>query len=314
MQTFISYSHRDTGVLHRLRVHLTTLKRDGYITEWYDREILAGDVLDDKIGAELEHADIFLLLISPDFIASDYCIGREMQKALERHDADEARVVPIIVEPCDWKSMDNLRRLKAIPKDGRPISEWTNPNNAYLDIVQELRRIIEAKNFGNSEVKVRKDGHAADRENVPRYRVRRSFDEIDRSEYADAAFLTLKTYFQQAIHEIHAINGLRGRFVVRSETSFGATVVNRSFQHGAAHITVRRRSSDIALGDIYYSFEEDSPENSANGWFNVSSDDYEQFLAATMPIFGTEPGHLNPDQAAEYLWNHFIKQAGIDYA
>src|SRR5690606_13037417 len=141
MRAFISYSHRDESFLERLRVHLSVLEREGRITSWYDRDILAGEVLDREIDSELEDADLFLLLISPDFIASNYCVEREMQRAMERHDAEEARVIPIIAEPCDWASMEPLRRLKALPKDGVPISEWANANNAYLDVVQELRRI-----------------------------------------------------------------------------------------------------------------------------------------------------------------------------
>ena len=314
MRTFISYSHHDVGVLNQLLDHLAVLKRTGYIDEWFDREILAGDVLDDNIERELENADLFLLLISPKFIASEYCVGREMRKAIERHKADEARVVPIIIEPCDWAAMNDLRRLKAIPKDGRPISKWLNPNDAYFDIVQELRRIIDAKNSEASKIKVHEATHAANGKTMHRYRIRRDFNEIDRSEYRDKAFLTIKTYFQQKALEINSVNALRSRFADHNATSFGATIVNSGFQDRTAHITVHCRASGFAFGDIYFSFDKNAPENSATGWFNISSDDYEQFLEATMPLFGTDPDRLSPDQAAEYLWNQFIKQAGIDYA
>ena len=79
--------------------------------------------------------------MSPDFLASEYCYEREMERALERNAHDEARVIPIIIEPCDWRSSP-LSRLRVLPRDGRPISEWGNPNSAYLDIVTELRRIV----------------------------------------------------------------------------------------------------------------------------------------------------------------------------
>lgn len=77
----------------------------------------------DEFHSELEATDLFLFLVSPDFIASDYCVEQEMRRALERHDAGDARVVPIIVEPCNWTSMNALRRLKAVPIDGKPVSE-----------------------------------------------------------------------------------------------------------------------------------------------------------------------------------------------
>tara|TARA_R110000787_G_scaffold72145_1_gene160905 strand:+ start:281 stop:1129 length:849 start_codon:yes stop_codon:yes gene_type:complete len=281
---------------------------------WYDREILAGDVLDDEISRELEAADLFLLLVSPDFINSNYCVEREMRRALERHDAGEARIVPIIVEPCEWKEISELRRLKAVPEDGDPISEWTNANNAYLNVVQEIRRIVDASETDAPKSNENDPAPAAPRRDVPRYRVQRDFDDIDRSEYRDTAFVTIKDYFRRATEEINAMDGLRGRFVDRRANSFGSTVVNQGRQSGTAHITVHCRNSDYALSDIYYSFNENAAENTANGGFNVSSDEYEQFLTVTMSMFGNEPDRLNPGQAAEYLWNQFIEQAGITHA
>lgn len=314
MRAFISYSHQDAGALNRLHVHLANLQREGRIETWYDRDILAGNVLDDEISQALEATDLFLLMVSPDFIASSYCVEREMQRALERHDAGEARVVPIIVEPCDWAAMPQLRRLKAVPKDGEPISEWANVNTAYLDVVQEIRRIVDAGGTGAPEPANYKSTPAAPQQVVPRYRVQRDFDEIDSSEYRDMAFATIKDYFRRAIGEIDAVEGLRGRFVDRGTSSFGSTVVNRGRQHGTAHITVHCRNAEFGLGDIYYSFNENAGENVANGGFNVSSDEYEQFLVVIMAMFGDVPDRLNPEQAAEYLWSQFIEQAGITHA
>jgi hypothetical protein len=314
MRAFISYSHHDVGALDRLHVHLANLQREGRIETWYDREILAGNVLGDEISQELEAADLFLLMISPDFIASNYCVDREMQRALERHDAGEARVVPIIVEPCDWAAMPQLRQLKAVPRDGLPVSEWANANTAYLDVVQEIRRIVDANEIGAPEPTNEEPVLAAPQRGIPRYRVQHDFDEIDRSEYRDAAYATIKDYFQRAIGEIDAVEGLRGRFVDRGPNSFGSTVVNRGRQHGTAHITVHCRNAGFALGDIYYSFNENAGDNTANGSFNVSSDEYEQFLVVSMAMFGNKSDRLNPEQAAESLWNDFIEQAGITHA
>ena len=137
MKAFISYSHKDDVALERLHTHMAVLRREGRLDAWFDREILAGGDLDAEIVEQLESCGLFLLLVSPDFLASDYCVDREMERALERHHAGEAQVVPIIVEPCDWKSTP-LRKLKALPRDGKPISEWMNENNAYIDVVKEF--------------------------------------------------------------------------------------------------------------------------------------------------------------------------------
>lgn len=314
MRAFISYSHQDVDALKRLHVHLANLRREGRVNTWFDREILAGNVLDDEISQQLEAADLFLLLVSPDFIASNYCVEREMQRALERHDAGEAQVVPIIIEPCEWAAMPELRRLKAVPKDGVPVSEWANTNNAYLNVVQEIRRIVDARETDAPDPANNEPAPVAPLQGVPRYRVQRDFDEIDRSEYRDASFATIKDYFRRAIGEIDAVDGLRGRFVDRGTNSFGSTVVNRGRQQGTAHITVHCRNAGFPMGDIYFSFNENAADNTANGGFNISSDEYEQFLVVTMSILGNDTDRLSPEQAAEYLWNQFIEQAGITHA
>ncbi len=307
MRLFISYSHRDEESLKRLHVHLAALRREGRIEDWFDREILAGDKIDEQIGIELETAELFLLLVSPDFIASDYCVEVEMQRASERHEAGSARIVPIIIEPCEWAALPLLRQLKALPKDGKPISEWANANNAYLDIIQELRRIIEAKPAKS------KSTPTTVKTVIPRYRVKRDFDEIDRSEFCEEAFISIRDYFKQAITELDSVEGLRGRFVDIGAMSFGSTVVNSGLLSGTAHITVHRRNHNHALADIYYSFNENAQGNAANGGFSISSDEYEQFLVASLSMYGNENEPLTSVQAAEQLWNEFIEQAGITH-
>ncbi|WP_313351659.1 hypothetical protein [Paracoccus sp. (in: a-proteobacteria)] len=204
-----------------------------------------------------------------------------------------------------------LRQLKAVPTDGKAISEWANSNTAYLNVVQELRRIIEAESASTVAKATPKPD--AIRPAMARYRAKRQFDHIDRGDFRDAAFATIKDYFQRAIIEINSIDGLRSRFVDRNATSFGATIVNGGHRNGTAHISVHCRNSHIALGDIYYSFSENAGENTANGGFNISTDDYEQFLTQTMNVFGKVEERLTPERAAEVLWNEFIGNAGVAY-
>jgi hypothetical protein len=116
------------------------LKREGKLTEWFDRGILPGGDVEKEIVACLAASDLFLALVSPDFLGSQYCYEREMAEAIGRHDTGSMWVVPIILEPCDWRASP-LGRFKAIPRDGRPISEWPNANAAYYDVVTELRRL-----------------------------------------------------------------------------------------------------------------------------------------------------------------------------
>lgn len=315
MKAFISYSHKDAGALDRLHTHLAMLRREGAIEAWFDRVILAGGELDAEITAQLESCELFLLLVSPDFLASDYCVEREMERALERHAAGDARVVPIIIEPCDWTASP-LRQLKALPRDAKPVSEWTNENNAYLDVVNEIRRNLRSDRRLEMEdgpkaaaaAAVTEAGNAA-----RRYRVKRDFDEIDRSDFRTAAFRSLRSYFERAIAEIDSIDDLRGRFVPLTETSFTCTLVNKARDRSVAHITVHCRGSSHGFSDIFYSFSENAADNTANGGFSIKADEYELYLAPMMFGYGRGDEHLTPEGAAETLWTEFLQQAGVTY-
>src|SRR5436309_328404 len=103
VKLFFCYAHEDEPLLNKLKSHLSPLQRQGLITVWYDRDISAGTEWNDEIDTHLRTADLILLLISPDFMASDYCYGIEMTRALERHKRREARVIPIILRPVYWQ-------------------------------------------------------------------------------------------------------------------------------------------------------------------------------------------------------------------
>ena len=314
MRVFLSYSHNDGEALRRLRTHLAPLRRQGHIDAWYDREILAGDELDAEVAEELESCQLFLLLVSPDFLASDYCYEREMNRALERHEIGEARVVPIIIEPCDWRSSP-LGRLKALPNDGVPVSEWPNQNSAYLDMVNELRRIVTADDAPHPTVAPTGSLAGVPEPSAGRggYRIRRDFDQIDRSEFREAAFAAIHSYFQTRIAELTGEPNLRGRFSSVTPSSFSCTVVNLALDRGTAHITVRSRSGNGGFGDISFAYSENAPEGTANGFFTVEADEYEFYLRGLLFGFGQENDRFSPEGVAEHLWLEFLQHAGISY-
>jgi hypothetical protein len=315
MKIFVSYSHRDDGTLERLKAHLSPLRRTGRIETWYDREIRAGGEIDGEISKELEACDIVFLMISPDFLNSDYCMDTEMTRAMERHDEGTARVIPIIVEDCYWKSTP-FKTLKALPKDGKPISNWTNENTAFLNIVEEIARILDDTDRMPLSAKIETVEAVYPNAQPRKYRVQRQFDEIDRNDFRDQAFEEIRGYFQEAVAELDALEELRGRFAARSDKKFSCTVVNRSRMQGStANITVRCSTGKYAFGHISYVFEEDAGDNTSNGGFNVENDEYEMFLTATMNFMrGNEKDRMTPHQAAENLWTEFLKQAGVSLA
>lgn len=142
VDVFISYAHDDAQHLEELLKHLALLRRAKKIRAWTDREITAGDAWRGEIDAALENAGLVLMLVSPDFVASDFCWDVELRRALERRAANATRVVPIIVRPADWRDSP-LGKLQALPTGARPITKWPDSDEAWLDVVQGLRRLID---------------------------------------------------------------------------------------------------------------------------------------------------------------------------
>jgi TIR domain-containing protein len=142
---FYSYAHKDKKLRERLDTHLALLKHEGLINQWHDRDISAGKLWAEEIDAHLKNARIILLLVSSDFNASDYCYGIEMQEAIKRQVAGEARVIPIILRPCDWETAP-FGKLQALPKDKKPVTTWSNRDLAFTEIAKGIRTVVHELN------------------------------------------------------------------------------------------------------------------------------------------------------------------------
>lgn len=143
-KVFFSYSHRDESFREALEAQLSMLKRRGIITAWHDRNIDAGEEFEKRIDENIRDSDVILLLVSPDFIASEYCCDIEMEIALERHENKEATVIPVIIRPCDWHEAP-FSKLMAVPADGKPVTLWSDRDSAFLDITNSIKKVV-AKN------------------------------------------------------------------------------------------------------------------------------------------------------------------------
>lgn len=316
MKAFISYSHQDSKYVQNLKKHLAQVQRQGLIDTWYDREILAGSDFGSDIQKELDSAGLFLAIVSPDFISSDYCYEVEMAWALERHKAGEMRVVPIIVEPCEWK-MTPLRDLKALPKDGKSVSEWSNANSAYLDVVTELRRALESSDQLAVPETTLAPSNQSTQEHTPitTFKVKRTFDAIDRDDFNRKSFIEICDFFSRSAAEINAVDGIKSRFEQYSDTSFGAKILNSQYQRGENAITVHMGGSSVGFGDIYYSNSERSEPNTANGWYSIEETDYELLYSGNRMnnLMSNDQFKGTANDLARDLWFDFVRQAGIEY-
>jgi len=143
IRLFCSYSHKDESLRDKLEEALALLRQEKLIVVWHDRKIGAGDEWKEVIDKNLEEAHIILLLVSASFIASKYCWDIELKQAIERHERGEARVIPIILRPCDWHRAP-FGKLHALPKDGKPITKWRPRDDGFKDVADGIRRVIEA--------------------------------------------------------------------------------------------------------------------------------------------------------------------------
>lgn len=141
LEVFFSYSSADEELCKRLLSHLSSLKRQGIIGEWRNCQIQAGQNREEEIDRHLDSAHIILLLVSADFIESDHCISNELKRAMERHEIDKARVIPIILRAVDLCGMP-FEKLQPLPKNGNAVTSWSNQDEAFVDIAKGIRAAI----------------------------------------------------------------------------------------------------------------------------------------------------------------------------
>lgn len=141
VKVFFSYSHKDEELRDELANHLSILEKNNIIKGWHDRRIIPGQQRVDEIDDWMNTAQIILLLISSDFIASDYCWNIEVKRTMERHEAGEACVIPIILRPVNWRTAP-FGQLQALPKDALPVTSWISRDEAFLNISQGIEGAV----------------------------------------------------------------------------------------------------------------------------------------------------------------------------
>jgi hypothetical protein len=141
-RVFVSYARVDERYRARLEVHLTPLVRDGLIDLWSDRAVAPGADWERDIEHELTTADVVVLLVTPDFVASVYCFEKELTEALRRHEEEGVRILPVHVKSVDLANLP-FGRFQGLPPDLRPISAWQDADEAWLEVARGVRAAVE---------------------------------------------------------------------------------------------------------------------------------------------------------------------------
>jgi len=305
---FFSYSHTDEGLRDQLEKCLAMLKNQGAIETWHDRRILAGDELEGSISAAIESADLILLLVSPDFLASKYCYDVEMQRALERHEASEARVMPIILRPCDWQESP-LSRLLAAPKDGKPITKWPDLDEAFQDIVSAIRKALPKQ----QNVPALKTATGGLMETLPEQaqlrssnlRLSKQFTEADRDRFLQQAFEYLADFFEGSLAELAARNdGIELSFKRVDANRFTAVI----YRDGKARARCKISLGGMMGAGIYYASNDQAADGTMNDGLTVVDDDQGLYLNPMLGSarFSSGGKHLTMEGGAEYFWEMLI--------
>lgn len=322
---FFSYSHVDEALRNQLEVHLAALNRQGLIATWHDRRITAGTPVGDAIDANLNTSQVILLLVSSDFIASDYCYEREMSRAMERHENGDARVIPVILRPCDWHDLP-FGKLLAAPRDGKPITTWPNIDEAFLDVERAIKAAVKelgekhksasgapASALSRSAVPPKPAWTAAVSETLggPRssnLRVKKEFTDLDRDRFRHEGFEFIARFFENSMQELVKRNpGLDHRFHRVDATRFTVALYlhGQKVCKGAVSIAGGNFGSD----SIEYVMDDNPRSGGMNEAVSVKSDDQTlYFQAFGMQSYGRrEKEKLSPQGAAEVFWDLFIQ-------
>jgi hypothetical protein len=312
-KVFISYSHRDEELRDQLEVQLAMLKRQGLIEVWHDRRLLAGDQLDWSIDQQLNEADIILLLMSPDFIASDYCYKIEKARALHRQQDGKARVITVILRPCDWTHTD-LRQYLVTPSDGKPVTRWPDRDEAFLDVARSIRRAIEEIGAANAPEQIHRflseDASAPKGPLLPRssnLRLKKEFTEADCDRFLEDGFEFIDRFFQGSLAELQDRNpGIETRYRRIDGNAFTASI----YRNGAKIAACGVRFAGMHGKSIDYSDGERAPMGSCNESLSIENDDQKLYLRPLMGGFhgvALRDPNMSYEGAAEYFWALLIE-------
>jgi hypothetical protein len=312
IKIFFSYSHVDEALRDELEKHLSILKRQGLIELWHDRRIGAGQDFSHQISSHLEDADIILLLVSSDFLASDYCYDIEMKRALERHARGEAVVIPVILRSCDWHGTP-FGSILAATKDGKPVTKFPTLDDGFLEVTLAIKKAIAsiAPYTNSAPTPGTVISTTTPTSTPPRssnLRIKRTFSDHEEDVFLDGAFNFVCNYFEGSLDELQRRNSnIQTRAIRVDRCHFTAKIYLDGKEICGCKIWYGGKRA--FPGGLVYSNNADAmSDNSHNESLSVENDGYTLYLKPLgMPSFGTRAKEqLTEEGAAEYLWSLLI--------
>lgn len=306
-----SYSHVDETLRNELEKHLSPLRRQGLIEAWHDRRIVAGQEFDKEIGRHFEEADLVLLLVSPDFINSDYCYDVEMTRAVERHNIGQAIVIPVILRLCHWHDLPFGKLLAATP-DGKPVTQYLSLDEGFFHVVSAVKEALKTLPNVASAAPAGPSVAAPVQLAVttaPRssnLRIKKEFTDSERDRARADCFEFVAKYFANSLEEVMRRNpDIEVNFRRIDANSFDAAIYVSGKRRCGCGIWMGGRSLG---GDILFSHSGVS-QNSYNESMSTQDDGYSLgFKPLGLAHLGRDDQTLlNYEGVAEYFWEMLIQ-------
>lgn len=305
---FISYSHADAALLAILKTHLKPLERAGVIAPWFDGYLLPGDDIDARVRSALEKAELIALLVSPDFMASDYCYDIEMQTAVARHEKGQARVIPIIVRESQWHAAP-FGRLVALPTDGKPITSvhWPDKDVAWTIVAKGIEAAAKSATTraspGSPPTSQAPSAPTAVAPKPLAVVTKAKFTDKDKDEFKNSAFENIARAFEISLS---ALDGdLSGAFRRIDANRFTGTIYRAGGK--VAGCTVWIGGGSFGGNSICYAGNDSGETGSMNDWLSIEQTDNDLGLKPQMASArGRSERLMNADDAAVHLWGEFV--------
>lgn len=301
---FISYSHADAAQLATLKTHLKPLERSSVIEPWFDGYLLPGDDIDSNVRTALEQAELIALLVSPDFMASDYCYDVEMQTAVSRHDQGSARVVPIILRESQWHSAP-FGRLVAVPTDGKPImsAHWPDKDHAWTLVAKGIEAAARGAAKSTPSRTSPPTPTVASGIEPMSVMAHKKFTDRDRDDFRHSAFDHIAVRFETSLS---ALNGdLSGAFRRIDANRFTGTIYRSGTK--AAGCTLWVGGGAFGGNSVCYVGNDSGETNSMNEFLSVEPMDGSLGLKPSMGRM-RQDDVLDVGAAAQYLWDMFVER------
>jgi hypothetical protein len=259
---------------------------------------------------------MILLLVSPDFIASDYCYDREMTLAMERHEKGEARVIPVILRPCDWHDLP-FGKLLGVPRDGKAITTWTNADEAFQDVVRSIKATLKELGQRIAQAVPAKQKNPAwvgavesPLAGPPRssnLRIKKQFSDYDLDQFRHEGFELIAKFFENTLEELVARNPALNQVFRRIDTDHFTAAVYRNGDKVCMGSAALSGGGMHGSSAIEYSMTDAPRSGGMNEAVYAKADDQKMYFEPLgMQSYGRDKEKLTPEGAAELFWELFI--------